>query len=42
MLFRMHRVLTAEQRQLLDAYNERRRNERRQRDSGAGDRRQRL
>ena len=42
MLFRMHRVLTAEQRQLLDAYNERRRNERRQRDSGTSDHRQRL
>ncbi|MDP6373916.1 MAG: hypothetical protein QF463_04740 [Vicinamibacterales bacterium] len=42
MLFRMQRVLTAEQRLLLDAYNKRRRDERRQRDSGAGDRRRRL
>lgn len=40
MLFRMHRVLTAEQRAQLKAYNERRRGERRNRDrDGHGERR---
>ena len=37
MLFRMHRVLTAEQREKLQAYNKRRRQERRSRDDRSDD-----
>ena len=37
MLFRMRRVLTAEQRGMLEAYTERRREERRSRDDRSGD-----